>query len=336
MKRRTKALLSRVDFALQRIPEVIESSSEDISQYLPEPYRAVLIISADFELAWAWRYAKDHRNPYETALRYATLARGNVPKILELCNKNDIPITWATVGHLFLKRCDKHQNLAHSRMTRLPYHENEHWRFDRGDWFDDDPCTDWLTSPEWYAPDLIKRILASKVNHEVACHTFSHIDCSNNVCPSSIFQEEIDACKASASEFGIELRSFVHPGHTIGNLATLKDSGFSSFRTDYRNVLGYPKRHANGLWEFGGTSEFAYRNEWSVNYHIYRYSEIIERALRNHKVCYYWFHPSVDPVFVDRILPSIFEFANSKRKILWVTNMKEYTNWLDDRHNEKI
>lgn len=329
MKQRAKALLSKINFALHRSPEVIESSNADLSQYIPEPYKAVLIVSADFELAWAWRYAKSRDDPKEIATRYAMVARENIPKILALCDRYDIPITWATVGHLFLERCDRSQNLAHSRMMRLPYHENKYWRFNRGDWFDDDPCTDWRTSPEWYAPDLIRMILASEANHEIACHTFSHIDCSDNICPPNIFQEDIHACKASANAYRIELKSFVHPGHSIGNLKTLKDLGLMSFRTDYKNVFSYPRKHPTGLWEFSGTAELVLRNEWSLNYHVHRYTAMIKRALRYHRVCCYWFHPSMKPKFVDYVMPALFEFVNLRRKSIWVTTMQEYVNWLE-------
>ena len=39
--------------------------------------------------------------------------RENVPKILNLCEIYDIPITWATVGHLFLSNCKRVNKIAH-------------------------------------------------------------------------------------------------------------------------------------------------------------------------------------------------------------------------------
>ena len=93
MNRKAKALLSKVNFILHRNPEVVECDNADFSQYIPESYKAVLIVSADFELAWAWRYAKNYQNTNEMALRCAMVARDNFPRILELCDKYDIPIT---------------------------------------------------------------------------------------------------------------------------------------------------------------------------------------------------------------------------------------------------
>lgn len=330
-----KSFISKVNFDLGRNPRIPRSRKADYHRFIPEHYEAVFILSADFELAWAWRYAKNCNNPKEMAARSAEVARDNIPRILALCEKHNIPITWATVGHLLLERCNRIGGQAHFDLMRLPYHENENWRFDEGDWFDDDPCTNWQTSPAWYSPDLIRMILASKANHEIACHTFSHIDCRDNICPFAIFQGEISACKALAREYQIELKSFVHPGHSIGNLQALKDLGFSSFRTNYANLLGYPSRHSNGLWEFGATAELVHRKEWSLDYHINRYTKIVERAMKYHRLCYYWFHPSMEPTFVDSVMPAIFEYADSKRKSIWVTTMKDYTSWLESVRDEK-
>jgi len=331
MKTKVKATLSKINFCLNRNPKIIKYKNIDYRNYIPEPYKAVFLLSADFELAWAWHCSKSFQNPKQEAINRAHIERENIPKILGLCDEYDIPITWATVGHLFLEECSKDGRLAHPHLKRLPYHENLYWKFDRGDWFDDDPCTDWKTSPEWYAPDLVRMILDSKVKHEIACHTFSHIDCRDEVCPTRVLIGEIQECQNVAQNYGIKLESFVHPGHTIGNLGTLKKLGFSSFRTDYRNILGYPKKHSNGLWEFESTAELSFRKQWSLDYHIHRYIKIVERAIENSKTCYFWFHPSVAPLFIENVLPAVFEFIDSKREMIWVTNTQNYVRWLNDR-----
>ena len=40
----------------------------------------------------------------------------------------------------------------------------------------DDPCTNVINDPAWYASDLVDKIIKADVNHEIACHTFSHLD----------------------------------------------------------------------------------------------------------------------------------------------------------------
>ena len=294
-----KSCLRKINFALGRDPKVENIGSEDDKRkFIPMPFKAVLLIGGDFELAWGWRYRKDSSNPTMEAENRARRARINIPRILNLCCRFEIPITWATVGHLFLDKCSKKGHLVHSQLSRIPYHENKYWRYDRGDWFDGDPCTDWIKSPEWYAPDIIEMILDSKVKHEIACHTFSHINCDDSVCAPNIFEEEIHESQKGADSYGIKLQSFVHPGHIIGNLSSLRALGFTSFRTDYANLLDYPQRHRNGLWEIKSTSELVFRKEWSFEYQVYRYKKIIERALKFQRVCCYWFHPSAQPRFV--------------------------------------
>jgi peptidoglycan/xylan/chitin deacetylase (PgdA/CDA1 family) len=316
----------------------MDAGDADVRSFFPKPFGSAILISADFELAWAWHHAKRARNQMKEAKKLAMRARANIPRILDLCGKYDIPITWAIVGHLFLNGCSKNGRLAHSNLKRIPYHENEYWEFNTGDWFDDDPCTDWKSSLEWYAPDLVNRILDAKAGHEIACHTFSHIDCRDSICLPEVLIAEINECKSCADKYGIKLQSFVHPGHTIGNLSTLKKLGFTSFRTDYRNALSLPCRHESGLWEFRTTAEIYHRDEWAVNYHIYRYNKIVDRGVQNKRVIYFRFHPSFAEIVVDKILEPIFAYISQLRERgkLLVTGTKEYVAYLNSVHQSKV
>lgn len=328
--KKIKSFLSKINFELGRNPSV-QKININYRKFIPEPYKSVIIISADFELAWASRYTKNASDSYKKAIENAKRARKNIPIILDLCDEYNIPITWATVGHLFLEKCERVNRIAHPDLPRLPYFENKYWKYDSGDWFQHDPCTNWEESPEWYAPDLIKDILSRKVKHEIGCHTFSHIDCRDEVCSKEVFESEIKECQKVAKKYGIELKSFVHPGHTIGNLDSLAKLGFTSFRTDYKNILGYPLKHKNGLWEFKQTMEFVYRHGWSIKYHIYRYKKIIDRAIKSNTVCYFWFHPSMPSVFVNKIMPEIFEYIEMNNNKIWITTSKKYIEWLNGK-----
>jgi hypothetical protein len=207
--------------------------------------------------------------------------------------------------------------------------ENQYWKFSGDDWYEHDPCSNFEIDSEWYCPDLIKLIQASNVKHELACHTFSHIDCRDGICSPTVMRAELRKCKELAKDFGVQLSSFVHPGHTIGNLDILKEEGFTSFRTDYRNVLGYPKKHKNGLWELEQTTEFHFRNEWTIEYHVKRYIEIIKRSITTNTVCVFWFHPSFDPVMIHEILPLVFSYLDSVRNKVLITTHEEYVNFLN-------
>src|SRR3974390_2761936 len=67
-----------------------------------EDRQAAATISADFEIAWAFRGRSE-----EERLTRGIRCRRNVPKILRMLKETGIPITWATVGHLFLESCER-------------------------------------------------------------------------------------------------------------------------------------------------------------------------------------------------------------------------------------
>ncbi len=328
MFRKARTLLNKFKFFFGRTPKIDNSS--DYRKFIPEPYSSVLLMSADFELAWAPRYDKNEKDPLKFAIQKAQQERENFPKILELCEQSNIPITWATVGHLFLEECSREGNCIHSEIPAIPKYKGPFWNFAGGDWFEYDPGTNLNLDNNWYAPDLIKKILESKIPHEIGCHTFSHIDCREEACSPELMRAELKTCKKLAEGLNLKLESFVHPGHTIGNLDVLVDEGFTNFRTDYRNVLSYPKKLNNGLWEFEQTAELAFRSDWSIAYHKYRYKRIIERAINYHTLCVLWFHPSFDSLIIKEILPDVFEFINRNKNNIWVTTHKKYCDWLNN------
>ena len=205
-----RSLLMKASFALTKKPFAEPPDISRDKNFSNKKKDAFLVISADFELGWAFRYSK--QNPYPEKM--ARRARENFPFLLRMFEKYDIPITWATVGHLFLKQCKKGE---HDWMHRIPYFENRNWLYNKGDWFDCDPYTYWEKAKAWYAPDLIESILKSKVKHEIGCHSFSHIDLTYKNCPSEVAEDEIKACIEATKVWGIKLKSFVFPGGTYGN-----------------------------------------------------------------------------------------------------------------------
>lgn len=323
-----RAQLSKIKFLLGLNPK-IESFENNSLDYIPESFKAVCLISVDFELAWAFRFTKSTRLLNQQPAQLGLQTRYNIPKIIQLCELYEIPLTWATVGHLFLESCQKINGVVHPEIKRLPKFENEFWIYKSGDWFSNDPCSDYIKDPAWYCPDLIQDILRSPIGHEIGCHTFSHIDCRDEICSETVFQSEINACKNAAKKFGIQLESFVHPGHLIGNLDTLSNSGFTSYRTDFGNTLALPKKHSSGLWELKNSACIDYREKWTDKYHVKRFTGIIKKAIKYNKVCVLWFHPSFNPILLETVLPEIFKFLHNNNDKIWVTTHKEYVNYLN-------
>jgi peptidoglycan/xylan/chitin deacetylase (PgdA/CDA1 family) len=322
-----KPILSKLNFALGRNPQIIKNTYW--KKYIPESYNSVLLISADFEMAWAWQYAKSLDDPIKAAKKMALRERKNIPMILELCDHFNIPITWATVGHLFLNDCTRNNGKAHPEIPDVKHYSGPYWDFYGDDWFKHDPCTNMHCSPEWYALDLIKQILKSPVEHEIGSHSFSHIDCRDGICSPELMRAELKVSKKLAEMNGIELKSFVHPGNTIGNLKILSEEGFTSFRSGNVNTLGYPIKNKSGLWEYSNTFSLSYRKDFSLKYQQNRYIRIVKRAIKSKTVCVFWFHPSFEEIVCRQIFPVLFEFITSQRNKIWITTHSKYAEWLN-------
>src|SRR5207245_11219094 len=87
--------------------------------------KAAVTISADFELEWAFR-----RVPESDRRLEGVRTRQNMPSLLAALEEHRIPITWATVGHLFLDHCERGDcGLAHANLPRpaRPYTEHGNW-----------------------------------------------------------------------------------------------------------------------------------------------------------------------------------------------------------------
>ncbi len=302
----------------------------------PEGYLSALCISADFEMSWAWRYARV--TPSEDM---GLKERNNISPLLELFDKYNIPITWATVGHLFLESCECDiDNKPHPELPRLAYFENKNWCYDKGDWFDDDPCSNLQEAPGWYASDLIKLILNSNTNHEIACHTFSHITCDDIHCPPEVLDAELKACKKVMAEYNLIPYSLVFPGGTNGNYATLFANGIRVIRGRLGlTELAYPIQTKEGLWLINtsaciepdaiGSSIEAYLN---------RLKCYLKKAIKTNLVAHLWFHPSMKEDVRDILFPALLEYANTLRneKKLWIATMKEIASYCELRNNLQI
>lgn len=325
------SLKSMASFAMGRNPR-LASLPERLDAFIPPQVDTVLILSADFELGWAWRYAKGLTDPAAEAEAYAHRARKNIPVILDLCERYGMPITWATVGHLFLDRCSMDDDgLTHPELQRLPYFENAWWSYQSGDWFEHDPASSLADNDAWYAPDLVEQILAAPAGHEIGCHTFSHIDCRDEVCPPSVLRGELLAAQQAADRFGIKLESFVFPGHTMGNFQVLKEMGYTSARTNYVNEIGYPRKDEYGLWHFPATAEIIMDPRWSERYNLYRYRKIMARSLGHRALVNFWFHPSLPTDTTANLFGGLFAEMRPMKDRIWVTTMQDYTAWLNEQ-----
>lgn len=316
-----KSMLSRAAFRLPNKPSVMHSNVPRDKRF-PGQRAGGLVFSADFEMAWAWRYSKGGQDANAIGLH----ERSQVPGLIRLFEQFDVPITWATVGHLFLDSCECNDGRAHPELERIPHFTNRVWAYESGDWYDEDPCSDVDAAPAWYAPDLIEAIQASSVKHEIGCHTFTHIDCTDRHCPPQVMRDEINACRELAKARGIELTSMVFPGGTNGNYAALAEAGFTNYRINAPWDLFYPYRDEFGLWALPSSATIENVGfGWSAEYYAWRFRQFIDKAISTGTVAHLWFHPSFDDFCLNEVFPRVLEYAREKEQAgdLWIGTMQE-------------
>ena len=255
-----KSRLTQLAYIFSRKPFVRKSDVPMENRFPGGKFKGGMIISADFELGWAWRYSKTRPFPDKMSKQ----ARENFPNIIEMLDKNSIPITFATVGHLFLESCKEGD---HDWMEKIP-HFDDHWRFTEGEWFDCDPYTSWKKAPNWYAPDLVKIIQNAQTKHEISTHTFTHIDFSDKNCPPQVAEDEIKACIDAMKPYGLKPESIVFPGGTYGNIDVVKKMGIKIYRRNVDVDLAYPYYDDKGLFVTPTSMAFAKEHNWSANYYI--------------------------------------------------------------------
>ncbi len=313
------------NFAAGPLPEVRQA---DGLQVLPfrNGASAAACFSADFELNWAWR-EWDSR----TRDGRGRSGRSNFPLIVQILEDFRVPVTWATVGHLFLHGCRRDCNgQAHSDLPRPP--RNDRWR---GDWYRHDPCTDLKRDPLWYAPDLIEKLIESRVGHEIGSHSFSHIEFAPHTSNAHLVRREIEECTAAMQPFGLYPRSLVYPFNVMGHqyLDLLSDLGILAVRhQDEKVKLGYPERSSSGVYRLYETLQVRTTER-------YRYMDrvrlLLQEAIKCFAVLHFWFHPS-DPrsVFEGEFRQLVAYLSEQRDKgVLWVATMKELASYCEARRN---
>ena len=291
--------------------------------------RAAACISADFELSWAFRH-----HPQEVAREQGRRERDNIPVLLEIFERCAVPITWATVGHLFLERCSRTSHgLAHPDMPRPPH--NPSWA---GDWYMHDPCTNSSDDPLWYAPDLIEQILRSRVPHEIGTHSFSHIDFSPACSSSILVRRELEESAIAMRRFGVTPRSLVYPFNRMGHMYhdVLADMAITAVRHRDRHVrLSYPERMPSGVYKFYESMNL--RRPTHYDY-LDKVKIFVEAAVARRAAFHLWFHPSDPRSLLETELLDILRYLDSQRSEgrVWVAPMAEIASYCEARHTLKL
>ncbi len=187
--------------------------------------RAVFVISLDTELAWG----SFDRNGLQKYGRLYAQVRTIVNSLLAMFARHDIKATWAIVGHLFLESCSREGTDNHNHVLQPRY------RWHPQGWLSDDPFSNVGSQPFFYAPDIVERILASSLRHEIASHTFTHVILGDPECSAEVAYSQLQECRRLAENKGRELVSLVFPRNSVGHLDVLCRLGFLSYRGPEEN-----------------------------------------------------------------------------------------------------
>jgi peptidoglycan/xylan/chitin deacetylase (PgdA/CDA1 family) len=294
--------------------------------------RGAVVISFDFEMAWGWQHKLP---PSVDFVRMGLWERAQIPGILKALDHHGIPATWFTVGHLFLDRCTRGRDGgAHGDMVRLAPGSYEHYRFDAGDWFQNDPCTDVRCDPAWYAPDLVEMILKSSVAHEIGCHTFSHT-CLGPPCTNMVADSELNASIDAMARFGLKPESFSFPRGSEGNFESIARAGIHIVRafTGRRAILSLPVVRNDGLWAVHSSTTIERGVRWSLEERLARLKKFADAAAEERLAFHIFLHPSLSAEEMNSIfVPFLAHCARQReRGLLDVVTVRELVGLTRER-----
>ena len=179
--------------------------------------KPVFTISLDMELAWGFILHPEHKvlaKLYEAPER----GRAAIDLLLKLLARFNIPATWAVVGHLFLNPSEG-QELVSQEMPAF-----------REGWLDWNFYNSISANPLYHGKDIVEKILASPVKHEIGLHGFFHISFAR--CSREVARAEVELGVKAANRFGISPKSFVFPRDEVGHVDTLIEREFKIYRTE--------------------------------------------------------------------------------------------------------
>ncbi|WP_254524307.1 polysaccharide deacetylase family protein [Natrinema caseinilyticum] len=167
-----------------------------------------VVISLDAELGWGF-----HDLP-EPPIERVESGRRGWKSMLELLEEFDVPATWAVVGHLMLEDCDG---------GHAAYPAPDGW-FDR-------ERTDWADREDLrFGRDLVRGVLESDADHELASHSFSHVLFGRPETDRELAVAELERCGELAAEWDRSIDSFIYPRNDIGHRDVLAEYGITAYR----------------------------------------------------------------------------------------------------------
>lgn len=180
-------------------------------------------ISLDFELYWGVFDKVDLKDK----TTYYDNTRRVIPEMLSLFEREQVHVTWATVGMLFAKDWEE---WAQSVPAVVPTYENARLSSYRlKEIYEEDQ----QLNSYFFAPELVDQIRNTPYQ-EMATHTFSHYYCREGGQDLLQFKNDLQAARRIAARKGIELHSLVFPRNQLDEpyLKICAEEGIKTVRSN--------------------------------------------------------------------------------------------------------
>jgi peptidoglycan/xylan/chitin deacetylase (PgdA/CDA1 family) len=205
-----------------------------------------LVISLDFELFWG---VFDVRS-LESYKQELEKVHAIVPRLIELSDKYNIKLTFATVGFLFAK--NKSELIEFSPKLK-PTYKNPNFSPYR---LIDSIGINESEDPYHYASSLVSQI-KQNTNHEIGSHTFCHYYCNEVGQTAEEFETDLLATIHIAKQQHLTIKSIVFPRNQINEayLKICENHGILS----YRGIENHWMYNTNDTKQLGNTKPRIFR-----------------------------------------------------------------------------
>ncbi len=196
----------------------------------------VFVISLDFELFWGmWDVS--------TIEKYGANILGvkqAIPAMLNVFEKYNTEVTFATVGFLFAKNRNE---LLDSFPELKPDYTKENYDVYKNGLLN--IGNDETDDAYHFGYSLLQQIKKGK--HEIGTHTFSHYYCLEEGQSFNEFDADIKAAVKIAKEKDISISSIVFPRNQINEnyLILLKNNGINCYRGNPTSWIYKPRKHSD-------------------------------------------------------------------------------------------
>jgi hypothetical protein len=184
--------------------------------------------------------------------------------------------------------------------------------------------------------DSYETIVKSRIKHEIAIHTFSHLDVSK--CSEEELRREVSQC-LDVIRLDRVPKTFVFPWNRQGNMRSLREMGFIAFR-DRDRLIGSPKKNEAGLWSIPPVYYFDQKSMGASGV-IKKFADL---CVAHGAIFHLWTHPwsivrtNDQRELVKKTLEPVFSHLRDLRdsEKLKISTMGEIASQLDERERQAL